>query len=108
MRGPLSNAETRRRGVHAENSKISKLCGFSASLRLCGELMAAGLFCCLCALASGTTAWEMTSYNDFIKGKFSGISLSREGRLTLAPQIDTVFSSDQPVIWAVAPAPAGA
>src|SRR6185369_14943363 len=57
--------------------------------------------------ASTTTAWEMTSYADFIKGKFTGISLSREGRLTLAPKIDTVFSSDQPVIWAVAEAPGG-
>ena len=23
--------------------------------------------------ASGTTAWEMTSYNDFVKGRFEGI-----------------------------------
>src|ERR1051325_7556441 len=57
--------------------------------------------------ASTTTAWEMTSYTDFIKGKFQGISLSREGRLSLAPKVDTVFSSDQPVIWAVAQAPDG-
>jgi hypothetical protein len=49
----------------------------------------------------------MTSYADFIKGKFNGISLSREGRLSLAPKIDTVFSSDQPVIWAAAQAPDG-
>jgi len=67
----------------------------------------------LCALlrpafASGTATWEMTSYADFVKGKFAGISLSREGRLTLAPKIDTVFTSDQPVIWAVAQAPDGA
>jgi hypothetical protein len=58
-------------------------------------------------LASGTATWEMTSYADFIKGKFEGVSLSREGRLSLAPKIDTVFSSDQPVIWAVAQASDG-
>src|SRR5690242_15741438 len=58
-------------------------------------------------LCSGTTAWEMNSYADFVKGRFSGISLSREGRLSLAPKIDTVFTSDQPVIWAVAQAPDG-
>ena len=57
--------------------------------------------------ASGTATWEMTSYADFVKGKFTGISLSREGRLTLAPKIDTVFTSDQPVIWAVAQASDG-
>ena len=53
------------------------------------------------AHASGTATWEMTSYNDFIKGKFAGISLSREGRLSLGPKIDTLFTSDQPVIWSV-------
>jgi hypothetical protein len=64
---------------------------------------AAALF----ALASGTTAWEMTSYGDFIRGRFTGVSLSRDGRLSLAPQVDTVFTSDQPVIWAVAEASDG-
>ena len=56
---------------------------------------------------SGTTAWEMTSYADFVRGRFSGVSLSREGRLSLAPKIDTVFTSDQPVIWSVAQASDG-
>lgn len=51
---------------------------------------------------SGTVAWEMNSYSDFVRGRFEGISLSREGRLSLAPKLDTVFTSDQPVIWAVA------
>jgi len=54
------------------------------------------------ALASGTATWEMTSYSDFIKGKFTGLSLSREGRLSLGPKVDTLFTSDQPVIWSVA------
>jgi len=58
-------------------------------------------------LASGTTAWEMNSYSDFIRGRFNGISLSREGRLSLGPKVDTVFSTDQPVIWSVAQAPDG-
>jgi len=59
------------------------------------------------AMASSTTAWEMGSWGDFIRGRFQGISLSREGRLSLAPKVETVFSSDQPVIWAVAEAPDG-
>jgi len=58
-------------------------------------------------LGSGTQTWEMDSYNDFIKGRFDGVSLSREGRLSLAPKVDTIFSSDQPVIWSVAQAPDG-
>jgi len=59
------------------------------------------------AIASSTTSWEMGSWNDFIHGRFQGISLSREGRLSLAPKVDTVFASDQPVIWSVAEAPDG-
>jgi hypothetical protein len=56
---------------------------------------------------SGTTAWEMTSYADFVKGRFDGVSLSREGRLSLAPKVETIFTSDQPVIWSIAQAPDG-
>ena len=57
--------------------------------------------------SSGTTAWEMNSYTDFVRGRFDGLSLSREGRLSLAPKVDTVFTSDQSVIWSVAQAPDG-
>src|SRR5580700_11101713 len=59
-------------------------------------------------LASATTAWEMTSYQDFIRGQFQGVSLSRDGRLTLAPKVYTVFSSGQSVVWSVAEGPNGA
>lgn len=55
------------------------------------------------AFASGTTAWELNTYADFIKGQFHGVSLSRDGRLTLAPKVDQLFSSDQPIVWSVAP-----
>ena len=52
--------------------------------------------------AAGTTAWEMNSYQDFIRGRFQGLSLNRDGRLTVAPKLDTLFSSDQPVVWSLA------
>ena len=64
-------------------------------------LLAAPLF------ASSTAFWEMTSYQDFIKGKLDGLSLSRDGTMTLAPKLDTVFASGQPVIWSIAQAPDG-
>ena len=57
--------------------------------------------------SSGTTAWEMNSYADFVRGRFEGVSLSREGRISLAPKMDTVFTSDQSVIWSIAQAPDG-
>jgi hypothetical protein len=49
----------------------------------------------------------MNSYGDFVRGRFEGISLSREGRLSLSPKVETLFTSDQPVIWSVAQAPDG-
>ena len=61
----------------------------------------------LVLLASGTQSWDMNSYADFLRGRFDGTSLSRDGRLSLAPRMDTLFSSGQPVIWAAAQAPDG-
>jgi len=49
----------------------------------------------------------MTSFADFVKGKFDGVSLGRDGRLSLAPKLDTFFTSEQPVIWSVASGPDG-
>lgn len=57
--------------------------------------------------AATTTTWELNSYQDFIKGKFQGIALDRDGRLSLAPRLQDVFDSGQPVIWSVAQAPDG-
>src|ERR1700722_20795157 len=57
--------------------------------------------------AATTATWEMNTYQDFLKGRFQGISLDRDGRLTLAPQLETVFSSGQPTIWSIARAPDG-
>jgi len=58
--------------------------------------VAAGL-----AQAAGTVTWEMNSWRDFVTGRFSHISLARDGRLLLAPKLETLFSSDQPVIWSL-------
>ena len=62
---------------------------------------------CASAYASSTATWEMSSYQDFLKGKFQNLSLSRDGTLSLAPRMDAVFSSGQAVIWSVAEAPDG-
>ncbi len=47
----------------------------------------------------------MTSFTDFIAGKMDGVALTRDGRLSPAPQLTTVFDSGQPVIWSVVPGP---
>ncbi|MDQ2899255.1 MAG: hypothetical protein M3Y07_05570 [Acidobacteriota bacterium] len=71
----------------------------------CGAVLL--LFSASSLFASASAAWEMTSFQDFIKGKFQGVSVGRDGRLTLAPKLDTVFSSEQPVIWSLAQGPDG-
>ncbi len=57
--------------------------------------------------AATTTTWEMTGYQDFLRGRISGLSLTRDGRLTLGSKLDTLFDSGQPEIWSVAQAPDG-
>src|SRR6202034_1046558 len=60
------------------------------------------------SLAAATTAtWEMNTYQDFLKGRFEGLSLDHDGRLTVAPKLETVFSSGQPTIWSIARGPDG-
>ncbi len=57
--------------------------------------------------AATTTTWEMNTYQDFLKGRFTGVSLDQDGHLKLAPKLETIFSSGQPAIWAMAQAPNG-
>jgi len=59
------------------------------------------------AQAAGTLTWEMNSWRDFLGGRFAGVSLARDGRLMLGPGLETLFSSDQPVIWSLVEAPDG-
>jgi hypothetical protein len=75
-------------------------------IAVAGIVTAVAVFAPL-VFSSGTTAWEMNSYTDFVRGRFDGVSLSREGRLSLAPKVDTIFTSDQSVIWSVAQATDG-
>ena len=67
--------------------------------------LAAGVYL---AYGAVTTAWEMNTYQDFIKGRFAGVSLSRDGRMMLAPRLEMLFASDQPVVWCIAKAGDGA
>ncbi|MCS6952637.1 MAG: hypothetical protein RMK57_13905 [Bryobacterales bacterium] len=50
---------------------------------------------------ASTATWEMSGYQEFIRGRFAGVSLSRDGELMLAPRLETVVASDQPVIWSL-------
>ena len=59
------------------------------------------------AQAASTVSWEMSAYRDFLSGRFSEMSLTRDGRLLLAPKLETLFASGQPIIWSLVQAPDG-
>jgi len=58
-------------------------------------------------LAGSSASWESHSFPDFVRGRFTGISLTRDGRLTLAPRLDPVFASGEAGVWSVAATPDG-
>ena len=60
------------------------------------------------AAGATTATWEINGYQDFLRGRMSGLSITRDGHLILGPKLETVFSSDQAQIWSVATAPDGA
>lgn len=51
--------------------------------------------------ASSTQIWELSQYSDFLTGKLDRIALDREGRLRVAPELSTVYKTDQSVIWTI-------
>ncbi len=58
-------------------------------------------------LASSPAFWEMSSYQDFVKGKFESVALGRNGALSVAPKLDPLFTSGQAYIWSIAQGPDG-
>jgi len=59
------------------------------------------------AFASTTTTWEMNSWQDFVRGRFTGIALDRDGRLALAPAMKPLLAAGQTAVWSVTRAPDG-
>ncbi|MCC6537055.1 MAG: hypothetical protein IT162_05865 [Bryobacterales bacterium] len=72
--------------------------------------VAAPLLCAAAAAltlrAASPSAWEMTGYQDFLKARFTGLALTRDGRVMLAPRLDPLFAGEA-AIWSVATAPDG-
>lgn len=59
------------------------------------------------SMAATTATWELNGYQDFLRGRLHGLSLTRDGRLVPGPKLDTLFTSDQAAIWSVAQGPDG-
>ena len=71
------------------------------------DLLFAALLTTAILPAATSTVWELNGYQDFLRGKMSGLSLTRDGRLTNGPSLAPVYDTDQSEIWAMASAPDG-
>ena len=49
-----------------------------------------------------TAFWQMGSFDEFLQGALTGVSLSKEGELTLAPEAQVVFSPEEALALALA------
>ncbi|MEE8178189.1 MAG: WD40 repeat domain-containing protein, partial [Acidobacteriota bacterium] len=73
-----------------------------ATARKLRNVVVLGLLISSGAWAVNTQFWSSATFEDFERGDLNGVSLSREGRMTLAPKLEELFSTDQAMIWAVA------
>jgi hypothetical protein len=71
------------------------------------QLLAAALTIASGSHAATSTVWELNGYQDFLRGRISGLSLTRDGRLTAGPALTPVYSTDQSQVWSVAAAADG-
>lgn len=61
----------------------------------------------VCALAAGasaatSTAWEVSGFNDFLKGRLKNLSLTADGILKPGPGIQWNTALNQPALWSIA------
>jgi hypothetical protein len=59
------------------------------------------------SLAATSTAWEITGFSDFLKGRLKGLSLTADGLLRPGPSLKWNTGLDQPALWSLAAAPDG-
>jgi len=55
-----------------------------------------------CALGVDTTFWQVGSFDEFLQGTLTGVSLSKEGDLSLAPEAQAIFSPEEALALSLA------
>lgn len=67
------------------------------------------LLCIVGAAARGatSTAWEMSGFNDLLKGHLKNLSITSDGILQPGPAVDWNIALDQPALWSIAAASDG-
>ena len=43
----------------------------------------------------GTSVWQVSDFNEFLQGRLTGISISQDGELELAPQAKAIFNPEE-------------
>jgi len=87
-------------GCHPRGSRGMRQLRTSAILLIAtvGSIMASAAS----LVAGGTQYWDLQNQATLVRGEIQGISITREGRLVLAPRIEHVFDTGQAFIWSVA------
>lgn len=96
---------------HLRSSRTAEPKSAKAEVRRAARpLRTAALLCAASCLvsASGPAAWESNSWPDFVKGRFSGVALTRDGRLALAPRPEPLAATGEAAVWSVIKASDGA
>ena len=57
--------------------------------------------------AAVPTFWQVATEADFMRGDAEGLALDSYGRLTLGPATSTLYDSNAPFLWVMAPGPDG-
>lgn len=52
--------------------------------------------------AGGTQYWDLQTQSSLLRGEAQGVSITREGRLVLAPRVEQIFDTGQAFVWSVA------
>src|SRR5205807_8898954 len=59
------------------------------------------------SFAQSTQVWQQSKFEDFEKGRTTGVAVRSDGTVELAPQFKTVYTSPSTYLWAIAADKAG-
>ena len=65
------------------------------------------LVLCTWSLSAAPAFWQAATQADFLKGDIQQLSVDEHGRLTLGPDVRTVFDGSATVVWTLATASDG-
>ena len=71
-------------------------------LRYLVFLLLIGGSCASNVLAGEPVVWEMSSRSELLRGEARGVSITDTGVLTLAPQFNQLFNTEQAYVWSTA------